>query len=374
MIQRRHIAVAVTFTCALAALRGSVAASDAPKDLYISPDGMLRMEGIADLKAAAGVPGTRYTSIVVSSFPDESSGPPSPWAHIQPVHETAYTPEGVLKYAVSTLLLLEGCAYVQMKTSPPGMALSEAEQFAAVLDAPEEYSFLLAENLQERRSRVAALQALRAAYPGPEGLADLIEQLTAMRAGDRTGLVRGLGDDATEAGLELLGRVRSTSDIGDSISFVRFPFILARRTIGGAEGTEIVTSAHAYQVGTEDRTDVMYFYLHSEKIDPIKVRYHVQNLVDDKQAIDPEYLQIPLASFARITLKPVMHEGEEHWVRVGADAPVPMPISEHLDLEIRADVTVRDLLSLAYTNACGAGIRPQSPLRLGELELDCPQQ
>lgn len=386
MISRRRIAVAILCTIAFAALNGPAGAIDppsadesAPSDLWLSPGGMLRMNGIAWRWTPQDGQEKRYTAIVVSAFPAEVPAegalPLSAWARIRPARTIADDADGALQHHVSTVHLVEGCAYVKMGTSPQGLALSPAEQLAVLMDAPEVFVNLLGDTDEERRSRVAALRALRAAYPGPEGLADLIKQLTAMRAGDEPVTLQRVGFDVSRAAGEVLHLARdNNSDLAASVGLFRFPFILARRTIGGAEGTEIVVSVRERDGAHGRRADVAYFHLHAGGTDPIKLTYRDENLFGGEPALASNLVSIPMGQFARLTLKPVMHQGEEYWVRDGGDIPAPQSIGESLEMEIHTGLTVEAILSEAYRSACLAGIEPQVPLGFGALSLTCPPE
>lgn len=147
----------------------------------------------------------------------------------------------------------------------------------------------------------------------------------------------------------------------------KFPFIVAKRTIGGAEGTEIVVYIKDGPSGANPATaEVYYFYLASNTGKPITVCG--VRLVDGFEIEYGDSSPVSLEQFAHLHLVQKPLNRVRRWY---LDGPIRTAM-------IR-DITQADELAAftaavkpSYDLACAQGLSPTSPLTYLGVTLKCP--
>ncbi len=171
----------------------------------------------------------------------------------------------------------------------------------------------------------------------PESIAES-EQLAAGGVG--TGGSGGTGGLQTHAALkEVLG-------------LISFPFILSRRTVGGAEGSQIVTYVHEIDA---DTADVYYLYLYTEHAQrPMKV-------LAPQGASYSVPTAVSVGDYARVAL-----------TRVNGDWVLLTSISTGHIADLEPTGHVRAAAKAAFNDACAAGLQPHPPHPACGLNWTCP--
>ena len=143
----------------------------------------------------------------------------------------------------------------------------------------------------------------------------------------------------------------------DILGFLPFPFILSNRTVGGAEGTEVVTYARQSGIGT---VDVYYFYIASASNYDVKLAaYNHKNMRTPITTIEVgEYAHIPMAWTE-------IGGGEHDWCLPDGRSIVVDEISDI------TDTVLTSVLRYAHRDACDAWATDPTTATFGSIELDC---
>ncbi|MBX3373854.1 MAG: hypothetical protein KF817_08460 [Phycisphaeraceae bacterium] len=167
------------------------------------------------------------------------------------------------------------------------------------------------------------------------------------------------------AAMRLASLAAETEDLSRYMALIRYPFILSRRSIGGAEGTEIVIFARS--TGTTGKSaEVFYFFLHSDTVEEIEVAAYVLNPFSGVEELLPAPVPVEVCRYARVPLQMKMHDGVEKWFLPNANSITVHDIGTAMPSDLVA------VLQHAHRDACLAGIEPESPITCGGLELACP--
>lgn len=149
------------------------------------------------------------------------------------------------------------------------------------------------------------------------------------------------------------------------VELTKFPFIVAKRTIGGAEGTEIVVYVHEPQLGI---CAVYYFYLYSQHINaPIQVvGTRVINGV--RQA---ECEELGIGEYAVGTVQQQTVDGKTDWY---LQAAWTIGRIDDITNPSAAWSAFHEAVPPAYDLACDLKLEPHSPLRYLGVDLQCPRR
>ena len=111
-----------------------------------------------------------------------------------------------------------------------------------------------------------------------------------------------------------------SGDLSSFMSQIYLPFILGNRTVGGAEGTEVVVYVHPINA---DNAEVFYFYLHTEH--PSRTVDLSAFVLDASAAPAREKLldkpfTLNVGEYARLPMKKMKLGGESKWFVTSASA------------------------------------------------------
>ena len=138
----------------------------------------------------------------------------------------------------------------------------------------------------------------------------------------------------------------------------KYPFVVARRTIGGAEGTEVVVHIADKDA---DTCEVYYFYLASSTGEPLHV-----TALDWLYSQDVwDYVLLPYQHYARVQLRKI----NDKWYR---DAPWEIGRIDGMRPLTAAFQAFHASVPHAYAYACEPpSLGPTSPLSFQGLRLTC---
>ena len=202
-----------------------------------------------------------------------------------------------------------------------------------------------------------------AAAPEQQTVSALVDQLLAATDADRRGLLV----------FAILHRLAIVDPGSMSLltGLTKYPFVVARRTIGGAEGTEIVVYVDA-DPGSST-ANVYYFYLWTdtasgsggEPPEPITVAGF--EVVDGFEIT--VHTQIPMGSYARLPLEQQVVDGETVWV---LRAPIATGTIDGIAPRTPELAAFHASVPPAHAAACAHGLQPKSPLTYLGVTLTCP--
>jgi len=217
-----------------------------------------------------------------------------------------------------------------------------------------------------RRNDVQILQ--RWGAEERQGMMKLWEELSKMSPDELVGVllekVQIQGEDSLLHAFVTAGILDSQSgstDLATLMSLLHYPFIISRRSSGGAEGTEIVIYARGLDPDDlYEYCEVFYFFLHSGGTAPI---YLLTYIADPNAANKNRRMHatktLGKCSYARVHLrraKAGAANGSNEWHIVSLDSITKEPIDDGLDPHLKT------VLRQAHSDAVRAGIKPAADL------------
>ena len=178
----------------------------------------------------------------------------------------------------------------------------------------------------------------------------------------------------------------SDRDVLKYMDLLYFPFMRSRRTVAGAEGTEVVVyTPHAPEPGTGTGSSaqhtgfVWYFYLHSPLETPVYIAGDWWDAATRTINEMPAAFQLPLLHAVRIPVIRVQPAlgNEARWAINGKPQDVFEVFSIAPEDPVNALMTPElwQVLHQAHADACDAGLEPKSPIVLaGNTVLECPDK
>jgi hypothetical protein len=152
-----------------------------------------------------------------------------------------------------------------------------------------------------------------------------------------------------------LGASTPTADVGAFMSQIYLPFILGNRTIGGAEGTEVVVYVRDIDA---NQAEVFYFYLHTEEstrtVD-ISAFWLDGSVAPAREVMLGQPFTLGVGTYARLPMRRVNHDGAWKWFLTDKAAITRHPIDGSLAPGLKS------VLNAAHRAACVKKIAGTGP-------------